>query len=560
LTSVPHFIILPTTQMVGMSAKGSSTHSSLSLGDLVLKAALANAERTAFDVAGTAVSYAELLDRAGRIARAVAGAPRALPPLGAIFAQRGAVAYTGIFGTLLAGAGYVPLNPKFPDERTAWMLAESGATSLVTEAALLERCRDFLRDRTAPLSLIVPDLDDTASLARELPAHRVLGQRELSALEPVREAVAVERHDIAYLMFTSGTTGRPKGVMVTHENVLHHLTTMWERYAIGPDDRLSQTFDLTFDLSVFDLFMAWGRGASFHTFTPANLLAPAKRIGKQGLTVWFSVPSVGMLMRGLHQLKAGALPSLRVSLFCGERLPQEVAAAWAEAAPRSIVENLYGPTEVTIACTLYRWDSAVSPGACVGGVVPIGTPYPGMKASLVNERLERVAPGEHGELCMCGPQVSAGYFKDEAKTRDKFVSMPWDDGPTNRWYRTGDLAYLDARGDLIHAGRNDEQVKIRGYRIEVAEIEHVLRQSAASDFVAVVPLPLGAPGAPGLVAFVAGSTQSDEALLTAARHKLPDYMVPSEIARLPALPLNANGKVDRKALRELLEKRHDDAR
>jgi amino acid adenylation domain-containing protein len=547
--------------MAGERASGSERGGrTASLGRLVLDAARAHADRVAFDAGHGAVRYAELVLQAGRIARALAQVTPGSPALGAVFASRGELAYTGILGTLFAGAGYVPLNPKFPDQRSGWMLAQSGAATLVTEVALLDRARELLQASSATRVVVVPDLDDASELRRQWPGLRIVDRAELAKLEPRFDAVDVPAEDIAYVMFTSGSTGTPKGVMVTHRNVTHHLAAVWERYGIGPDDRLSQTFDLTFDLSVFDLFVSWGRGASFHTFGPKELLSPGKRITSRELTIWFSVPSVGMVMRGLRQLKPDSLPSLRVSLFCGERLPEEVARSWAEAAPRSIVENLYGPTEVTIACTLYRWDGAKSPAACVGGVVPIGTPYPGMMAVVVDEALARVANGERGELCMRGPQVTAGYLKDEQKTRERYVAMPWDDEPGNRWYRTGDFAFVDERGDLVHMGRNDDQVKIRGYRVELPEIEHVLRASAGSDFVAVVPESPGPHGSLRLVAFVAGSVVDAEVLLAAAREKLPDYMVPAEVIALERLPLNSNGKIDKKALAALWESRHGDAR
>jgi len=523
------------------------------LAALVCDAAALHPDRPAFETESEAVTYREMLERAGRIAAALGPGSENVPTLGAVFATRGAAAYVGIVGTLLSGAGYVPLNPRFPDERCATMLAQSTATSLVLEAALASRLPELLRLVTVPLVIVVPDLLDASELRAAHPSHRFVTGPELMGLEPRVDPPRIEPDAVAYVMFTSGSTGQPKGVAVTHANVFHHLSVMWARYGVGPDDRFSQTFDLTFDLSVFDLFMAWGRGASVHTLGPKQLLAPAKRVASQKLTVWFSVPSVGMLMRGLGQLKPASLPSLRLSLFCGERLPADVAEAWAIAAPNSIVENLYGPTEVTIACTHYRWDRALSAAACVDGVVPIGKAYPGMRHALVDERLALVPDGERGELCIWGPQVTPGYFRDAEKTREKFVVMPWDRRPDARWYRTGDLAFVNTDGDLIHCGRNDDQVKIRGYRIELAEVEHALRKISGTDFVAVVPAGAGTHGATKLVAFIAGGAVGDAELLAAARQKLPDYMLPAEIVRLEGLPLNTNGKVDKKALRALLE-------
>jgi non-ribosomal peptide synthetase component F len=180
---------------------------------------------------------------------------------------------------------------------------------------------------------------------------------------------------LAYLLFTSGTTGDPKGVPISHQNVTAFLAANLDHYQFGPGDRCSQTFDLTFDLSVFDLFMALGSGACLYPLSSTDLLSPVDAVAERGLSIWFSVPAVAALQRQRGALRPGVMPSLRASLFCGEALSVEVANAWSEAAPNSIGENLYGPTELTIACTRHRFssidrqsDHQLSPG----GLVPIG--------------------------------------------------------------------------------------------------------------------------------------------------------------------------------------------
>ena len=168
---------------------------------------------------------------------------------------------------------------------------------------------------------------------------------------------------------------------------------MAEHWSISELDRLSQTFDMTFDLSVTDMFLAWERGACLCCLPRNALMKPGKFIRDSELTVWYAVPSVGLLMKRLGMLKPNSYPTLRLVLFCGEPLPQEIAAAWAEAAPNAVIENVYGPTEVTISCALYRWDSTKSPAECEFGVVPIGSMYPGMEALVVDEELREVPAG-----------------------------------------------------------------------------------------------------------------------------------------------------------------------
>lgn len=518
-----------------------------SLGRLFWEASVAMPGRLALDVDGRQLTYAALAQAAARIARVVLDAEPTTPRLGAVFAARSETAYAGVLGTLLAGAGYVPLNPKFPAPRNSHMLSVSNAATLVVGDECVALLDDVLARVERALLVIVPGVVDPAPLAARHPRHRFVGTVELAARPPVDAPAPVDPAEIAYLLFTSGSTGTPKGVMVSHANVLAFVDAIWRRYDITPDDRFSQTFDLTFDLSAFDLFASWGRGASVHCVPAKALMLPDDFVRAHELTVWFSVPSVGMMMRDLRRLAPGAFPSLRWSLFCGERLPAEVAAAWQAAAPGSVVENLYGPTEATIACTVYRWGPHGLDDS-VDGTVLIGRPLPGMAAAIVDDALHLQPAGERGELCVKGPQVSHGYWQDDAKTQDRFVAMPWHAGPDNRWYRTGDLAYVNAAGELVHCGRNDDQIKLRGFRIELAEVEHAIRRAAGTSFVVVLAYPADERGPQGLTAVVAGSAVAEDDILARVADSLPDYMVPGRVVALAELPLNANGKIDRKAV------------
>ena len=359
--------------------------------------------------------------------------------------------------------------------------------------------------------------------------------------------------DIAYLLFTSGSTGVPKGVPVTHGNVLHFLDVMTTRYAITPDDRFSQTFDPTFDLSVFDLFVAWERGASIFPMEPLELLAPTRFISRNELTVWFSVPSIPALMRKKGFLKPNTLPSLRLSLFCGEPLPEASAEAWQAAAPNSIVENLYGPTELTIACLVHRWDPAISPALCVNGTVPIGRPFPGLGVILLDDALRPVTGTEPGELCVCGPQTVPGYWQDDAQTAERFIQVQATSSTTVRVYRTGDRAARLESGDYVYLGRMDHQIKVLGHRVELGEIEAALRTHPDVVDAIAVGWPIENGTALGVTAFVTGMNIDAPDVLSTVRATLPDYMVPREIRVIATMPLNANGKIDRKAIHDQLE-------
>jgi len=481
-------------------------------------------DRPALAVAGEELTYSELLARARAIAAELAAAgDDDGPPLTAVLGGRAPGTFAGILGVLLRGHGYVPINPRYPAARNRDILERSGVRAVVVDAEHAAAARAAIDGLHRP-----PALVDAAAPECSAPDFA----------EPPKEAPA-------YLLFTSGSTGRPKGVLVTHANVRAFLSAVAERYDFDESDRLSQLFDLTFDLSVFDLFVAWEHGACVCCPADGQLLEPSRYVRDARLTVWFSVPSVAMLMRRLGALKPNAFPELRLSLFCGEALPAELAAAWSEAAPSSALENLYGPTEATVACTAQTWP----PPPASNGLVPIGKPFGETITRIVDGDLAEVPPGEAGQLLLAGPQVVGGYLDDAAATEQAFVTVPG----VGRGYLTGDrVRQPQAGAPLEYLGRLDSQIKVLGHRVELGEVEAVLRDEARADAVAL-GWPRTPSGAAGIVAFVADPSLDRIALRRSLSARLPDYMVPRELHLVDELPLNANGKHDRGALVALLE-------
>lgn len=507
-------------------------------------------DRPALQLASEILSYRDLLGRAGALATTLsAQAPANEPALTGVFGHRSITAYAGVLAGLLRGHGYVPFNPAFPTDRTRSMLVRSECRCVIVDAHGARQLEEVLPGIEHGLLLLLPEQEDVSALAARWPGHRFLGARDL--LQAGAGAQGSPSPDaIAYLLFTSGSTGQPKGVMVAHRNVTHFVDAMVERYGVTEEDRFSQTFDLTFDLSAFDMFVAWERGACLCAPTQSQKLFPGRYIADCRLTIWFSVPSTAVLMSRLHMLKPGKYPGLRYSLFCGEALPAEVMQKWAASAPDSVLENLYGPTELTIACTLYRWDPVHSPAECEQGVVPIGAPYPGMQVLVADEQQREVPVGEAGELLMTGPQLTLGYYRDPERTAAAFVVPP---GRAEVFYRTGDRVRRPAPGKpLIYLGRVDNQIKVQGYRVELGEIEAVLREEAGVEAAVAIGWPTTASGADGIVGFIGAERADAEAIRQRVIGRLPPYMHPSEIRLVSEWPLNANGKIDRKALRALL--------
>jgi len=287
-------------------------------------------------------------------------------------------------------------------------------------------------------------------------------------------------------------------------------------------------------------------------------MVPAEFIRDKALTMWFSVPSVAMFLSKYRMLQPDSLPSLRYSLFCGEALSASLADQWQKAASNSVIENLYGPTETTIAITNYRWDAEKSAQACVNGIVPIGWPYDGQRALVINPEKHPLPGGEAGELCLTGSQVSRGYLNSPAKTRQQFIKIPGEGKEI--WYRTGDLVKQDASGCLHYLGRIDNQVKILGHRVELGEIDAVLRQASCSELAVAVAWPLQYGRANGIVAFVCPAEQPEKArsesqIQEICKKKLPAYMVPKKVFFIENMPLNVNGKIDRLKLAEILKEK-----
>jgi amino acid adenylation domain-containing protein len=507
--------------------------------------------RGAIDVGAREVTYQELAYRAKRLAATLqnTAVPGAVP-LTAVFVYRSEIAYAAVLGALMAGHGYVPLNRTFPIDRTRLMLERSMCHSLIVDAGSEPQLERLLPTIATPLLIICPDRPDVSELAAKFPVHRFIGAHELADAErwcPVEVAV----DSIAYLLFTSGSTGQPKGVMVSHANVLHYVDYVTRRYGFTSDDRVSQTFDLTFDLSAHDMFVAWESGACLCCPTQKQSIKPGAFINEARLTVWFSVPSTAVFMRRLGVLKPGMYPRLRLSLFCGEALSVDVVRQWAPAAPNSVIENIYGPTELTIGCTAYRWDNAKSPDECEQGIVPIGQPFDGMHALIVDEQLREVEPGRDGELLMTGPQLSLGYWQDGKKTRRAFVSVA---GQNGTYYRTGDRVRRPGMDKpLVYLGRLDNQIKVLGHRVELGEVEAAVRQVSGLEGVVALAWPRTESGADGIAVFLESEGFDTQALVSQLKAKLPAYMLPRNVVVLHEFPLNANRKYDRKALQLILE-------
>ena len=504
------------------------------------RSTVAHADRLFYSDASRNVSYGQM----GETVRRLAGhfSQKGRPRRVGILATRSFEAYAGILAAGFAAAAYVPINLKWPESRIVTLLGLMELDALVADvngASLLTP--DVLA--AAPDCIVIADAAKKPAPSRS--GQHIVHVSEIEA-KPLVHPVPVEADDLAYIIFTSGTTGLPKGVMISAGSLANYLAESRSWTALTPDDRLAETCDVTFDLTVHNLFLCVEAGASLHILSSLEMMAPGRFVRAREITVWMSVPTLIAMMRRNGSLKPGIFPSLRLSIFCGEPLPVAAAEAWAAATPNGVVENIYGPTEGTVICMRQRLTTP--PAETKGrGIIAIGKPYDSMEIAILDSEQQVLPDGVPGEIALSGPQLAIGYLGAPEQTADRFRTIRG-----KRWYLTGDLGMRDKTGTYHHLGRTDNQVKLKGNRIELEEVEAHLRTAAETDVVAVVAWPVVDGSAQGLVGFCCSDKAASE-IEAAMLQSLPRYMVPSEIRIQNSLPVNINGKVDRRALFQQLE-------
>ena len=488
---------------------------------------------------GQSLSYAQFAGRAIAVAQRLALSPdwpnRAIKPFKVgVLACRGTDAAVAILGACWAGTAYVPLGLKLPKDKLLAILAACEFSAIIVDAEGAKLLTDSVL-AACPKLLIRVDLEASPqALAQQKPVN-------------FQEPVQVNADDLSYVIFTSGTTGASKGVMIAAGSVRNYIQTVAQKLNLQATDRALETCEITFDVSVHNMFATWQVGAAVYIL-PANLVMNAVKFAQtEHLTVWNSVPSLVGMLQQIKVLEAGSLPELRLSVFGGEALPESAALQWQQVAPNSEIVNLYGPTEATVFC-LAKVFARNEPITCGRGFVSIGTPLGGCEAMVVDGTGKELTDGVPGELVIGGVQLALGYLGAPELSAKKFPLFN-----EKRWYLTGDSAVRDASGEFHFLGRIDNQIKVSGYRIELEEIDIALRLVCGRDLVAAVAWPIVDGVAKGIVGFIAGSAMDYGELVTGLKKTLQPYMVPHRVIALEHMPLNASGKVDRKALAELLK-------
>ena len=506
-------------------------------------------ERPALWVRGKVYTYKELYDRAENVARVIKKHP---DKRCVIFAEKTATAYISMLGALLAGKTYVPLRPRVPIERNLDIFLHIDSDLVIIDQNSIHEAENLFAKIEKKLTLFLPDSLAKSKWLEESSRFEVILMSDIFQYNPLVDLPEPEENQYAYLLFTSGSTGNPKGVIVKQSSALHYITAFIKRSKANQFDKFTQIADLTFDFSVHDCFVAWAVGAAVYSISEDYLIGVATLVQQHKITFWGSVPSVAVLLKQTGKLKLGAFPSIRYSMFCGEAFSYSLAREWKTAAPNSIIDNLYGPTEGTVAFTGHQVDLLELTDEKNNGVIPIGLPFPNLSVAVVDEKLNHVSGKEIGELCLAGPQIVDGYWKDHKLTEERFITFKDKDDTEKRWYKTGDMVSWSRSSELIYKGRRDEQIQIRGCRVEKMEIENAIKNNAQTEAVAVIPWPHGDDGVIfGIIAYVSKSAKSPDDLIRFCSTKFPDCMIPREVHVVDALPYNSNGKVDYLKLREM---------
>ena len=517
--------------------------SALALPELLEQSALRWSDRIAVDVPGTgSVTYGELGDLAGLAADEFGKLGVARGDRVGVCMNKSVDALGVIFGAMMSGAAYVPVDPSAPAARSAYIFTDCQVKVVVVEASLAPALQTALADAGHHPTLIVVETPGTGEGLRSAlqPSHR--------SGRPDRSGTRPGPGDLAYILYTSGSTGKPKGVMLTHRNALSFVDWCSRIFEPSHTDRLSSHAPFHFDLSILDIYVAVKHGATL-VVIPAHVSREptglANLIAASRISIWYSAPSILSLLAQYGKLPRHDYSHLRYVLFAGEVFPVKHLRTLQAMVPHPRYFNLYGPTETNV-CTYHEIPRTIPPER--SQPYPIGRVCEHLSALVIDEAGRPLNAGQEGELCITGPSVMQGYWNLPEQDRRAFLDR--SDG--QRWYRTGDIVIEDADGCYTYVGRRDRMVKRRGHRIELGEVEAGLYRHPAIKEAAVVAQSDEDDGVK-IRAFISchdGARLSVIELKRFCAKVLPAAMVPDEFLQQEALPKTSTDKVDYQRLQE----------
>ncbi len=480
-------------------------------------------EKTAAADQSAACTFSELEMDAKKIGTALSHCFKRNSPV-PIFTDKGVSALKLFFGSVYAGSFYIMLNPELPAVRIRHIAQTLGTEAVVTESSRAESLKEILPQ------------------AKVITFEELIGQEADEALLlSIRESMIDT--DPLYANFTSGSTGVPKGVLISHRSVIDFIDNFTKIFEITEKDVIGNQAPFDFDVSVKDIFSAMKTGASLQIIPKSLFSAPAgllDYICEKDITTMIWAVSALCLISAFHGLDYRVPEKVNKILFSGETMPRKHLENWMNALKDAQFVNLYGPTEITCNCTYHKVDRS----ADYSGGLPIGKPFPNERVFLLSDTDSVITEkGVTGEICVSGTALGLGYYNNREQTEKRFVQNPANKSYIEPIYRTGDLAYIGDNGELYFEGRKDFQIKYMGHRIELEEIEKALSETEGVERACCV----FSKEKSKLSAFFTGETTGRE-IRKKLSDILPVYMIPTSYTKLDTMPITKNGKIDRAAL------------
>jgi D-alanine--poly(phosphoribitol) ligase subunit 1 len=449
-----------------------------------------------------------------------------------VYLPKSASSIIAFAAVLMSGHFYVPLDIQSPKKRLQNILSQFTSYMLIS----IKQYEEDLQ-KLSILSENIIFLEDVPSSKKNLTIEEMIDSVQITT----NQIIDI---DPCYMMYTSGSTGIPKGVVIPHRGVIDYIDWAVSCLKVDKNDVIGNQAPLFFDNSTLDIYLSWATGALLHLIPEEMFLFPVQLIEcleKHKITFIFFVPSVLINVSKMKLLSPSRLPELKKIIFAGEVMPTKHLAYWQENLPEKLYVNLYGPTEITVDCTYFVVDRIYKPNE----ILPIGIPRRNSGIMILDDDGSPVNTGEKGELCVRGSSLALGYWKDREKTQQHFAQNPLQPNYNDWIYRTGDICFLNKKGEIIFVGRKDTQIKHLGNRIELGEIEAAAKTLPEIENCCA----LYDQEKQEINLFYEGKADLS---LSDFRKKvaeiLPDYMIPRKIKRLDALPLNPSGKIDRNAL------------
>jgi len=448
----------------------------------------------------------------------------------AIYGKKDIFKYISVVSIIYANKTYVPLNEKNIVSKNSTIIKNSDINTIITTKDSVE----FIKKSFTNISNIIT-IDD---------------KFDFQHIKLNLQSKDYSYSDLGYILFTSGSTGEPKGVKVSKDNILAYIKTKLDIYKFSQGLNFSQTAQLSFDISTFETFISLSSGGILHLISDEDILCPSDYIMENNINVWYSVPTFAINMDKLGVYEENCFPSLKYSFFCGEPMPKDIAIKWLSSATNSILDNLYGPTEATVDVTRYSFTQDNFHQKFYNDILPIGKPIDNQDVIIVDNDNNIITKiNEVGEILISGTQLSQGYLNNEIKNQEHFIEYSYND-KIKRFYRTGDLAFYNDNMDLEFHSRKDTQIKIGGKRVEIGEIEYIFKSNNLLKNIIIVPKKDTNGRVMELVAFIVENLDQDgiKVVQKKAMGLLDRLFIPKKFIYIEDYPKTISNKIDRKFL------------